>query len=206
MAAYASCKTKIGWNRDGFFFFFLTQSRHIILIITSKTAFIIDSAMYCVRACFDAMLLPQSYQYPNLSEGADSVGGQTPRDEEFCPFCGETNHGWVWRKVPEGETWSGKFTQTVRYDVTDTLLKASKQQWQPAETGKRRSCPSLQRFLHRGKSRFPAPPSEEGCRKPAFGVWLWAPSYSMIIIILTTYCKPSFPALLLPRRFGGSVP
>ena len=30
------------------------------------------------------MLLPQSYQYPNLSEGADSVGGQLHGDKE-CP-------------------------------------------------------------------------------------------------------------------------
>ena len=32
------------------------------------------------------MLLPQSYQYPNLSrEGADRVGGQLRGDKE-CPF------------------------------------------------------------------------------------------------------------------------
>ena len=29
----------------------------------------------CLRACLTARLLPQSYQYPNLSEGADRVGG-----------------------------------------------------------------------------------------------------------------------------------
>ena len=28
----------------------------------------------CLRACLGAKLLPQSYQYPNLSEGADRVG------------------------------------------------------------------------------------------------------------------------------------
>ena len=29
----------------------------------------------CLRAYLDARLLPQSYQYPNHSEGADRVGG-----------------------------------------------------------------------------------------------------------------------------------
>ena len=45
-------------------------------------------------------LLPQSYQYPNLSEGADRVGGQLRGDKE-CPFSGVTKSGRVWRKVPE---------------------------------------------------------------------------------------------------------
>ena len=43
------------------------------------------------------MLLPQSYQYPNLSEGADNVGGQLRGDKEF-PFGGT-----VCRKVPESD-------------------------------------------------------------------------------------------------------
>jgi len=42
----------------------------------------------------------QSYQYPNLSEGADRVGGQLCGDKE-CPFSGLTKSGRVWRKVPE---------------------------------------------------------------------------------------------------------
>ena len=54
------------------------------------------------------MLLPQSYQYPNLLEGADCVGGQLRGDKE-CPFSGVTKSGRVWRKVPE----SG--AQSVRY-------------------------------------------------------------------------------------------
>ena len=54
----------------------------------------------CLRACLGARLLPQSYQYPNLSEGADRVGGQLRRDKE-CPFSGVTKFGRVWRKVPE---------------------------------------------------------------------------------------------------------
>ena len=30
----------------------------------------------CLRACLGARLLPQSYRYPNRSEGADRVAGQ----------------------------------------------------------------------------------------------------------------------------------
>ena len=47
-------------------------------------------------------MLPQSYQNPNLSEGADRVGGQLRGDKE-CPFSGVTNSGRVWRKVPESD-------------------------------------------------------------------------------------------------------
>ena len=47
-----------------------------------------------------ARLLPQFYQYPNLSEGADRVGGQLRGDKE-CPSSGVTKSGRVWRKVPE---------------------------------------------------------------------------------------------------------
>ena len=39
---------------------------------------------------------------PNLSEGADRVGGQLRGDKE-CPFSGVTKHGRVWRKVPESD-------------------------------------------------------------------------------------------------------
>ena len=46
------------------------------------------------------MLLPQSYQYPNLSEGVDSVGGQLRGDKDR-PFSGVTSFGRAWRKVPE---------------------------------------------------------------------------------------------------------
>ena len=38
-------------------------------------------------------------QYPNLSEGADRVGGQLRGDKE-CPFSSVTKSGRVWRKVP----------------------------------------------------------------------------------------------------------
>ena len=41
-------------------------------------------------------------QYPNLSEGADRIGGQLRRYKE-CPFSGVTKSGGVWRKVPESD-------------------------------------------------------------------------------------------------------
>ena len=44
----------------------------------------------------------QSYQYQNLSEGADRVGGQLLGDKE-CPFSGITKSDRVWRKVPESD-------------------------------------------------------------------------------------------------------
>ena len=46
----------------------------------------------CLCACLGARLLPQSYQYPNLSSGADRVGGQLCGDKE-CPFSGVTKSG-----------------------------------------------------------------------------------------------------------------
>ena len=39
--------------------------------------------MSSLCACLDARLLLQSYQYPNLSEGADRVGGQLRGDKEL---------------------------------------------------------------------------------------------------------------------------
>ena len=56
-----------------------------------------DASVY-VRA----LLLPQSYQYPNLSECADRIGGQLRGDKE-CPFSGVTKSGRIWRKVPESD-------------------------------------------------------------------------------------------------------
>ena len=57
----------------------------------------------CLRACLGARLLPQSYQYPNLSESADRVGGQLRGDKEW-PFSGVTESGRVWRRVPESDS------------------------------------------------------------------------------------------------------
>ena len=48
----------------------------------------------CLRACFDIVLLSQSYYYLNLSELTNSVGGQLHGDKE-CPFRHVTNSGRV---------------------------------------------------------------------------------------------------------------
>ena len=61
--------------------------------------------MSCLSACLGARLLPQSYQYPNLLEGADYVSGQLHRDKEY-PFNGVTKSGRVWRKVWESDAQS----------------------------------------------------------------------------------------------------
>ena len=45
-----------------------------------------------------------STELSDLSEGADSVGGQLRGDKE-CPFSGVTNSGIAWRKVPESGVW-----------------------------------------------------------------------------------------------------
>ena len=57
--------------------------------------------------CLDARLLPQSYQYLNLSEGADRISGQQRGDKE-CPFSGVTKSGRVWKKVPERDARRGR--------------------------------------------------------------------------------------------------
>ena len=72
-----------------FFFFFFTRGR----------------CVSCLRACFGARLLLQSYQYPNLSEGADRVGGHRRGDKEYS-FSGVTKSGRGWRTVPESGAWS----------------------------------------------------------------------------------------------------
>ena len=61
--------------------------------------------------CMGARLIPQSYQYPNLSEGVDRLGGQLRGDKE-CPFSGVTKSGRVWRKVPESGAGSVTYTHT----------------------------------------------------------------------------------------------
>ena len=52
----------------------------------------------CLRVCLGARLLLQSYQYPNLSEGADRVAGQLRGDKE-CSFSGVTK---IWQSLEEG--------------------------------------------------------------------------------------------------------
>ena len=55
-----------------------------------------------VKPAHGARSLLQLYQYPNLSEGADRVGGQLRGNKE-CPFSGVTKSGRVWRRVPESD-------------------------------------------------------------------------------------------------------
>ena len=61
-----------------------------------------DAPHVYVRAwalgCFHSL----NYQYPNLSEGADRVGGQLRGDKE-CPFSGVTKSGRVWRNLGAGK-------------------------------------------------------------------------------------------------------
>ena len=90
-------------RRDSFFFFFL-------LFLFSSFLPGLDAPR--VWACLGARLLPQSYQYPNLSEGADRVGGQL-RGDKKCPFSGVTKSGRVWRKVPESDARSVGTNMTV---------------------------------------------------------------------------------------------
>ena len=70
----------------------------------------------CLRECLGARLLPRSYWYPNLSEGADRVAGQLRGDKEF-PFSGVTKSGKVWRKVPESGARSVAGTVTVLHSA-----------------------------------------------------------------------------------------
>ena len=61
--------------------------------------------------------ISQSYQYPNLSEGADLVRGQLRGDKE-CPFSGVTKSGRVWRKVPESGARSVECSLSYLYTLT----------------------------------------------------------------------------------------
>ena len=53
-------------------------------------------------------MLPLSYLYPILSEGAAGVGGQQRGDKE-CSFSGVAKSGRVWKKVPESDARSVHF-------------------------------------------------------------------------------------------------
>ena len=77
----------------------------------SLSFFTLGGCASCLRACLGARLLLQSYQYPNLSEGASRVRGQLRGDKE-CPFSGVTKSGRVWRKVPESDDRSVISTRT----------------------------------------------------------------------------------------------
>ena len=53
----AQLKPKSFQSRQNSFFFFFT----------------LGGCLSCLRVCLGTKLLPQSYQYPNLSEGADRI-------------------------------------------------------------------------------------------------------------------------------------
>ena len=82
-------KTKILWIHVKRFIFYFYIYFFIFLPRAS-----------CLHACLDAMLLPQSYQYPNLLEGTDSISEQLDRDEEWS-FSGITNSGSLEKSVSE---------------------------------------------------------------------------------------------------------
>ena len=90
----AQIKPKLCESRQNFFFFFTW-----------------GGCVSCLRARLGARLLPQPYRYPNLSGGADRVGGQLHGDKE-CPFSGVTKSGRVWRKVPESDAQSVTMVMT----------------------------------------------------------------------------------------------
>ena len=96
----------------------------------------------CLRAYLGARLLLQSYQYLNLSEGANRVGGKLHGDKE-CPFSGVTKSGRVWRKVPESDARSVQHHNTrVRYGEA-TLDKAGEE----ADGIRRRNLKTKQKEL-----------------------------------------------------------
>ena len=72
----------------------------------------------CVLQGWVASTVSLVEQYPNLSEGADSISGQICRDKE-CPFSGITSYGSVWRKVPESEARSVMLAYTLSGLVTN---------------------------------------------------------------------------------------
>ena len=65
----------------------------------------------CLRGCLGARLLPQSYQYPNLSEDANRVGGQLCGDKRV-PLQWRNQ---IWQSFEEGagKRWSECDAPTV---------------------------------------------------------------------------------------------
>ena len=106
----------------------------------------------CLRACLGVGLLPQSYQYPNLLEGAVHIGGQLCGDKE-CPFCGVTKSGRVWRKVPESKAWSVgtglSITQTASANdsITNNSLDENPKEWLPTLAHKLKPTNQLHKIL-----------------------------------------------------------
>ena len=79
----SSYKTKILWIEMELFFFFSLSSSSFFFFFFFFTR---GGCASCLRACLGARLLLQSYKYPNLSEGADRVGGQLRGDKDRVPL------------------------------------------------------------------------------------------------------------------------
>ena len=73
------------------------------------------------------MLLPKSYQYPNILEGADRTGRQLRRDKE-CPLRGVTSSGRVWRKESVSNAWSLALCRPYRCRVVGSEVNRQVQQ------------------------------------------------------------------------------
>ena len=100
-----------------------------------------------------ARLLPQSYQYPNLSEGADLIGRELCGDKD-CPFSGVTNSYRVWRRVPESDAQSVMWCMnlmkvrpfiwsSVMLEADNTLLEVCPFTWNCVWMGLCRSMMAL---------------------------------------------------------------
>ena len=87
----------------------------------------VDASHVYVRA-LGARLLLQSYQYPNLSEGADRVRGQLRGDKE-SPFSGVTKSGRIWRKVPESDAQSVGHVLLISVQLSANAVSALRKVW-----------------------------------------------------------------------------
>ena len=95
-----------------------------------------------------ARLLPQSYQYSNLSEGADRVGGQLRGDKE-CPFSVVTKSDRVWRKVPESDARSVVLTlRLLHHTVPSVQCSAMPYAVLTAHNQRTASVQKLQSLIH----------------------------------------------------------
>ena len=77
-------------------------------------------------------MLLQSYQYPNLSQGADRVAGQLRGDKE-CPFRGVTKSSRVWRKVLEGDARSVRMIQTTLHEAAQKAQTQNDTDYNPLQ-------------------------------------------------------------------------
>ena len=100
------------------------------------------------------MLLPQSYQYPYLSEGADRVDGQLRGDKEYALLQWRNQ---FWQSLEEGTgkrcsecgvalQWRNQFWQSLeegtgkRCSECDVALQWRNKLWQSLEIGTGKRC------------------------------------------------------------------